>query len=125
MENPHCITKTKLAKHLNLSVRTIYNYHDVAILWINEFESDYPLKGKESLTKVPLTHYQAWVIFKLTEIGKNFPRINLPSILTYFDFSKAEYLRVCCTDNPYTETQGSAQQEMQKLLNPMRKNNGH
>lgn len=70
-----CTSKLKLAKVLEISTRTLYEYHDIAML-IADFESDYPafIEGDAPITQCPLTKYQSWVLFALMLNCRRLPR---------------------------------------------------
>lgn len=59
-------SKSKLSQLLQISSRTLYQYHEIAMV-IEDFENDYPsiTKGSKAITKVELTKYQCWVLFTL------------------------------------------------------------
>lgn len=67
-------SKLQLAKILNVSTKTLYQYHDTAML-IEDFEKDYPSFTNDSyaITKASLTQYQCWVIFSLISICRRLP----------------------------------------------------
>lgn len=67
--------KLRLAQILEISTRTLYQYHDIAML-ISDFEADYPAFTSESpaITQCALTKYQAWVLFALMLACRRLPR---------------------------------------------------
>jgi hypothetical protein len=68
-------SKSRLAQTLKISSRTLYQYHDIAIL-IDDFEDDYPsiTKGSKAITKAELTRYQCWVLFSLMLVCRRLSR---------------------------------------------------
>ena len=68
-------SKSKLSKLLDISSRTLYQYHDIAIL-MDDFEDDYPsiTKGSKAITKAELTRYQCWVLFTLMLVCRRLSR---------------------------------------------------
>ena len=68
-------SKSRLAQTLKISSRTLYQYHDIAIL-IDDFEDDYPsiTKGSKAITKADLTRYQCWVLFSLMLVCRRLSR---------------------------------------------------
>jgi hypothetical protein len=61
-------TKLALSKVMNCSVRSIHHYHQLAVLYIDDFINDYPLIGNQRHTKAPLTPYQCWIIWQLHDL---------------------------------------------------------
>lgn len=68
-------SKSKLSQLLQISSRTLYQYHDIAML-LEDFEADYPsiTKGSKAITKAELTKYQCWVIFSLILVCRRLTR---------------------------------------------------
>jgi hypothetical protein len=68
-------SKSKLSQLLQISSRTLYQYHDIAML-IDDFEADYPsiTKGSKAITKAELTRYQCWVLFSLMLVCRRLSR---------------------------------------------------
>lgn len=68
-------SKSKLTQVLKISSRTLYQYHEIALL-IEDFEADYPsiTKGSKAITKAELTKYQCWVIFSLILVCRRLTR---------------------------------------------------
>jgi hypothetical protein len=68
-------SKSKLSQLLDISSRTLYQYHDIAML-IDDFENDYPsiTKGSKAITKAELTRYQCWVLFSLMLVCRRLSR---------------------------------------------------
>lgn len=92
-------SKSKLAQILKISSRTLYQYHEIALL-IEDFESDYPsiTKGSKAITKAELTKYQCWVIFSLILVCRRLSRADVYECLLKgtnpefsAKFSKANY----------------------------------
>lgn len=92
MHELNLVSKTALARNLNISIRTIHNYHDLAIEEILDFERDYPEVRGMPYTRSAMTLYQTWVIVELIKIGSKFPRKILPSIIKNLKLSKKDYL---------------------------------
>lgn len=67
--------KSKLSQLLDISSRTLYQYHDIAML-VDDFEDDYPsiTKGSKAITKAELTRYQCWVLFSLMLVCRRLSR---------------------------------------------------
>jgi hypothetical protein len=70
-------TKLGLSKVIGCHIRSVHNYHQLAVLYIDDFLSDYPQLHNERLTKSPLTQYQCWVIWKIHQ----YLQMKLPSEL--------------------------------------------
>jgi len=92
-------SKNKLIQLLKISSRTIYEYHQLALL-IEDFESDYPsfTRGSQAITSCELTKYQVWVIFSLIVCCQRLKRRNVYECLLKSTneefaakFSKASY----------------------------------
>jgi hypothetical protein len=68
-------SKSRLAQTLKISSRTLYQYHDIAML-VDDFEDDYPsiTKGSKAITKAELTRYQCWVLFTLILVCRRLSR---------------------------------------------------
>ena len=68
-------SKSKLSQLLQISSRTLYQYHDIAML-VDDFEDDYPsiTKGSKAITKAELTRYQCWVLFTLMLVCRRLSR---------------------------------------------------
>lgn len=68
-------SKLELSRILEISTKTLYEYHDIAML-IQDFESDYPsfTNNSPAITKVALSQYQCWVIYSLILICRRLPR---------------------------------------------------
>jgi hypothetical protein len=71
-------SKNKLIQLLKISSRTMYEYHQLALL-IEEFEADYPsfTRGSQAITSCELTKYQVWVIFSLIVCCQRLKRKNV------------------------------------------------
>lgn len=71
-------SKIALSKMLGISVRTIYQYHEIAML-ISDFEDDYPsiTKNSQAISSSELTRYQCWVIFSLILVCRRLSRKNV------------------------------------------------
>lgn len=72
---PEYTPKLTLAKILEVSSRTLYEYHNTAML-ISDFEAEYPAFTNDSypITKAKLTKYQCWVLFSLILVCRRLPR---------------------------------------------------
>lgn len=72
------ISKSALCNLLKISSRTMYEYHQLAML-IPDFEADYPCvrSGSVAITSCQLTKYQCWVIVSLLVISKRLRRSNV------------------------------------------------
>ncbi|MFM6749490.1 MAG: hypothetical protein ACKPJH_24400 [Dolichospermum sp.] len=68
-------SKSKLSQLLQISSRTLYQYHEIAMV-IGDFENDYPsiTKGSKAITKAELTKYQCWVLFSLILVCRRLSR---------------------------------------------------
>ncbi|PMB27380.1 hypothetical protein, partial [Fischerella thermalis] len=62
-------TKVYLAQSLGISRQTLYNYHDLAALYIDGFSQNYPRVGDKAYTRNGLNKYQVWVLGKLIYEG--------------------------------------------------------
>ena len=71
-------SKSKLSQILKISSRTLYQYHEIALL-IEDFEGDYPsiTNGSKAITKAELTKYQCWVIFSLILVCRRLSRADV------------------------------------------------
>lgn len=67
------IRKAHLADFLGCHLRTIANYHDFAVLHIDDYLDDYPVMQNQHFTGAPLTLYQAWVLIQIFEYLKQLP----------------------------------------------------
>lgn len=94
-------SKSKLYQTLQISARTLYQYHEIA-MYIADFEADYPsiVKNGAACTSAALTKYQCWVIFKLMVVCRRLARSWVADCLLNDSnkdftqqFTKAEYLR--------------------------------
>jgi hypothetical protein len=68
--------KSRLAKVLSISSRTIYDYHQLA-LDIDDFLADYPSFDDEPCTRASLTKYQCWVLVSLMFFSRRAPRSHM------------------------------------------------
>ena len=92
------ISIASLARELNLSRQTIYNYREIAD-YLLDFETDYPnFDGRTIKEGVGLTEYQAWVISLLISI-RRMRRLTMQLLEEYiqnpanhFDFSKQTFI---------------------------------
>lgn len=75
---PDFISKSRLCSTLQISTKTMWNYHQLAML-IPDFESDYPCvrSGSMAITSCQLTKYQCWVIVSLLMVSKRLRRSNV------------------------------------------------
>ncbi|MFM7369818.1 MAG: hypothetical protein ACKO2Z_18945, partial [Sphaerospermopsis kisseleviana] len=92
-------SKSKLIQLLEISSRTMYEYHQLALL-ISDFENDYPsfTRGSQAITSCELTKYQSWVIVSLIVCCQRLKRKNVYDCLLKgtnpeftAKFSKANY----------------------------------
>ncbi|MEY3223589.1 MAG: hypothetical protein RLZZ203_2445 [Cyanobacteriota bacterium] len=92
-------SKSKLIQILKISSRTMYEYHQLALL-IDDFENDYPsfTGGSQAITSCELTKYQSWVIVSLIFCCQRLKRRNVYECLLKGNnpeftakFSKANY----------------------------------
>jgi hypothetical protein len=67
-------TKSFLSHALECSTRSIYNYAEIAEIYVDDFLNDYPKIGSEIITSYPLTIYQCWVLFRIYQFLKNIPK---------------------------------------------------
>ena len=75
-------SKSKLILLLKISSRTMYEYHQLALL-IDDFENDYPsvTRGSKAITSCELTKYQSWVIVSLIMCCQRLKRRNVHECL--------------------------------------------
>lgn len=75
-------SKSKLIQLLKISSRTMYEYHQLALL-IEDFECDYPAftQNSPAITSCELSKYQVWVIFSLILCCKRLKRRNVHECL--------------------------------------------
>lgn len=59
------ITKASLAKAMGVHYRSIGNYHQIAIAYLDDFINDYPNVSGRYETAAPMTYYQAWCVWKI------------------------------------------------------------
>jgi hypothetical protein len=55
-------TKTRLAALTKMSRRNLYNYHVIALDYVDDFGEDYPKINGQLCTRADLTKYQCWVL---------------------------------------------------------------
>lgn len=87
------IKKASLAKELKVSVKTIYNYEQIAINYTDDFYPDYPVVEGSVVTNGGFTHYQSWVISDLIHLSGYMSRKLIKHYLTNNPerFSKKTY----------------------------------
>jgi hypothetical protein len=75
-------SKSKLGNILEVSSRTIFEYHQLAML-ISDFEGDYPSisRGSKAITSAGLTKYQCWVLFSLMLVCRRLARQDVHNVL--------------------------------------------
>jgi hypothetical protein len=75
-------SKSKLGSLLEVSSRTIFEYHQLAML-ISDFEGDYPSisKNSKAITSASLTKYQCWVMFSLMLACRRLARQDVANVL--------------------------------------------
>ena len=75
-------SKSKLGSLLEVSSRTIFEYHQLAML-ISDFEGDYPSisKNSKAITSAGLTKYQCWVMFSLMLACRRLARQDVSNVL--------------------------------------------
>lgn len=75
-------SKSRLGNILEVSSRTIFEYHQLAML-IADFEGDYPSisRGSKAITSAGLTKYQCWVMFSLMLVCRRLARQDVHNVL--------------------------------------------
>lgn len=75
-------SKSRLGNILEVSSRTIFEYHQLAML-ISDFEGDYPSisRGSKAITSAGLTKYQCWVMFSLMLVCRRLARQDVANVL--------------------------------------------
>lgn len=75
-------SKSKLGSILDVSSRTVFEYHQLAML-ISDFEGDYPSisRGSKAITSAGLTKYQCWVMFSLMLVCRRLARQDVANVL--------------------------------------------
>ena len=75
-------SKSKLGSILDVSSRTVFEYHQLAML-ISDFEGDYPSisRGSKAITSAGLTKYQCWVMFSLMLVCRRLARHDVANVL--------------------------------------------
>jgi hypothetical protein len=81
-------TKGQLAEKLGVSIRSIHYYHGFAMDNCDEFSDDYPRMGRDTLTSVPLTQYQCWVLWM---VGKFIHTHKIPKKLLSHQLFQSEW----------------------------------
>lgn len=61
-------TKLALAKHIGCSTRSVHHYHQMAVVYVDDFLGDYPLISGKRHTKAPLTLYQCWILWRFHDL---------------------------------------------------------
>ncbi|QFS52886.1 hypothetical protein [Nostoc sphaeroides] len=67
-------SKSKLAVNMKCSLRSIHNYHEIAVGYVDDFLEDYPTMHGQFLTSCPLTIYQCWVLYRIYQFLKLIPK---------------------------------------------------
>ena len=102
-------SKSKLGNILEISSRTVFEYHQLAML-IADFEGDYPSisRGSKAITSAGLTKYQCWVMFTLMLVCRRLARQDVYTVLLNeldrdfsHKFSKANFYQL----NPQQEAE--------------------
>lgn len=76
------LTKEEIANQLNIKVRTLHYYHEIAFTYVDDFINDYPTVNGEPHTRCKLTLYQVWILRKLVNLGRRFnSRQILPDLI--------------------------------------------
>jgi len=70
-------TKSKLADVINCSTRSIFNYHEIASIYVDDFLNDYLKLSQKIVTSYPLSIYQCWVLFRIHQFLKIVPKAEL------------------------------------------------
>ncbi len=75
-------SKSRLGNILEVSSRTIFEYHQLAML-ISDFEGDYPSisRNSKAITSAGLTKYQCWVMFSLMLACRRLARQDVANVL--------------------------------------------
>jgi hypothetical protein len=75
-------SKSKLGNILEVSSRTVFEYHQLAML-IGDFEGDYPSisRNSKAITSAGLTKYQCWVMFSLMLACRRLARQDVANVL--------------------------------------------
>lgn len=75
-------SKSRLGSILEVSSRTIFEYHQMAMV-IADFEGDYPSinRGSKAITSAGLTKYQCWVMFSLMLVCRRLSRQDVYNVL--------------------------------------------
>jgi len=75
-------SKSRLGNILEVSSRTIFEYHQLAML-ISDFEGDYPSisRNSKAITSAGLTKYQCWVMFTLMLACRRLSRQDVANVL--------------------------------------------
>lgn len=75
-------SKSRLGNILEVSSRTVFEYHQLAML-IADFEGDYPSisRGSKAITSAGLTKYQCWVMFSLMLVCRRLARQDVANVL--------------------------------------------
>lgn len=91
-------TRGRLAKILNVTTRSIANYHSLALDCVDDYFEDFPKVLGKRITNFRLSKYQSWVIWKLKttiDITKNSDLIKqalINDVESQKLFSKQEFL---------------------------------
>lgn len=89
-------TKPSLSHVIECSIRSIYNYSEIAEIYVDDFLNDYPNVNNKRITSYPLTIYQCWVLFRISQFLKTVP--------------KSEVLKFQLENNPAIQAQYSKAQ---------------
>ncbi|WP_026735676.1 hypothetical protein [Fischerella sp. PCC 9605] len=74
---PRQLSKTKFAKMLGVTRKTLMEYHDIVNVVIPEFKQQYPIINDEVDTHYHLNQYQQWVLWKVIKTAMDTPRCYL------------------------------------------------
>ena len=91
-------TRAALAKLLNVTSRSIANYHSLALDCVDDYYEDFPKVLNQRITSFRLSKYQSWVIWKLKimiDVTKNSDLIKqalINDLESQKLFSKQEFL---------------------------------
>lgn len=93
-------SKSKLGNILEVSSRTVFEYHQLAML-IADFEGDYPSisRNSKAITSASLTKYQCWVMFSLMLACRRLARQDVANVL--LNDLDPEFSHKFCKNNYY------------------------
>lgn len=70
-------SKSALSRKLKISLRSIHNYHDIALIYVDDFADEYPILDGRRLTSHPLNIYQCWVLLRIKQFLASIPNSEL------------------------------------------------